>query len=206
MRFIPLLLIVAAYQPALIQSSSASELEKLRSAADEARKAAAADPAIKDASSPPVKAYLIEQKRRRLATMESLRERIEQFKSDPAKENLVPVLKQQLADLESKPLEKVSFDAAYGYSPTTGLVGYTKKVRLLQNTSDGKSMIAVDNVAVIIAGLGTSQYASGKFFAVDKAILVGEKGPDQTVNNITRPVFAASLVDLEAVLKEGTKD
>ena len=105
----------------------------------EARKAAAADPTINDANSPPVKAYLAEQQRRRLLRLTGLRQRLEEYQGDAARQDLVPILKQQLADLESKPPEQVSFDSAYGYQPTTGLVGYSKKVRFLENTPDGKS-------------------------------------------------------------------
>ena len=139
----------------------------------EARQAAAADPTIKDAQSPPVKAYLAEQQRRRLLRLATLRKRIAKTQADPAQQELVPVLKEQLADLEAKPPEQVSFDAAYGYQPATGLIGYSKKVRLLENTADGKSIILVDNAALKLEGLGTSQYASGKFFGIEKAILVG---------------------------------
>lgn len=36
---------------------------------------------------------------------------------------------------ETKPPEQVSFDAAYGYQPTTGLVGYSKQVGFLEHTA-----------------------------------------------------------------------
>ena len=56
---------------------------------------------------------------------------------------------------------------------STGLVGYSEEVPFIENTSDGKSVILVDNAVLVIAGLGTSQYASGKFFDIEKAILIG---------------------------------
>jgi hypothetical protein len=176
------------------------ELAKLRVVADEARKAAGKDPSIKDASSAPVIAYQAEQQRRRLTTLVGLRERIRQLSGDTAQENLLPVLKQQLADLESRPLDFVSFDSAYGYSPATGLVGYSKKVRLLENTKDGKALILVDNVALEMEGLGSSQYASGKFLGVEKAILIGSSGPDYTFRGSKKKMFSATLVDLESLL------
>lgn len=178
----------------------ADDLETVRAAAAETRKIAAVDPVIKDASSPPVLAYLAEQKRRRLLGVTSLQQRIDQFQADKSKESLLPVLKEQLAELQSKPPEQVSFDSAYGYQPTTGLVGYSKKVRLIENTSDGKSVILVENVALVLEGLGTSKYASGKFFAVSKAILVGAPGEDTTYQGTKKKTYAATLVDLETIL------
>ncbi|MDB5341042.1 MAG: hypothetical protein JWN70_6661 [Planctomycetaceae bacterium] len=201
MRLIAWLVVLVSCCPALAQEKPVSELDKLQADAVVARQAAAADPTIKNAASKPVVAYLIEQKRRRLASIAGLRKRIEQYLGDKSQEQLVPVLKDQLAGLERKPLEQVSYDAAYGYQPTTGLVGYSKKVRLIENTSDGKSVILVDNTALVIAGLGTSQYASGKFFNVEKAILIGAAGPDQLFQGNNKKSFAATLVDLEAVLK-----
>lgn len=201
MRLTALLLVLTSCLPVFAQEKPGSELEKVQSEAAEARKAAAADPTIKDARSPPVLAYLAEQRRRRLNSLSSLRQRIEQFQGDKSKESLLPILKEQLADLESKPLEQVSFDSAYGYQPTTGLVGYSRKVRLLENTSDGQSVIQVADIALVVGGLETSKYASGKFLAVDKALLIGPAVPDQTVLGITRLVFTAKLVDLESLLK-----
>lgn len=205
MRLIAFLALSLSCCPALAQEKAqdkpVSELEKLQAAAIEARKAAAADPTIKHAESKPVVAYLIEQKRRRLSSIAGLRQRIEQYQADKSRENLVPVLKEQLADLERKPLAEVSFDAAYGYQPTTGLVGYSRKVRLIENTSDGKAVILVDNTALVMEGLGTSQYASGKFFNVDKAILIGAQGDDRLFQGTKRKSYAATVVDLEALLK-----
>ena len=201
MRLMAWLVMLVSSCPVLAQEKPVRELEKLQSDGVEARKAAAADPTIKNAASKPVVTYLIEQKRRRLTSIAGLRQRIEKHQADKSQEKLIPVLKDQLAELERKPLEQVSFDAAYGYQPTTGLVGYSKKVRLIENTSDGKSVILVDNTALVIAGLGTSQYASGKFFNVDKAILIGIPGPDQLFQGNNKKSFAATLVDLEAVLK-----
>src|SRR5262249_16950309 len=88
-----------------------------------------------------------------------------------------------------------------GYQPATGLVGYSKKVRLIENTSGGRSVIVVDNTALEMEGLGTSQYASGKFFNVEKAILIGAQGPDQLFQGTMKKSYTATRVDLEAVLK-----
>ena len=183
------------------QGKPASELETLQAEAVEARKAAAADPTIKSAESKPVLLYVIEQKRRRLNSIAGLRQRIEQYQGNKQKENLVPVLKEQLAELERKPLDEVNFDSSYGYQPTTGLVGYSRKVRLIENVGEGKSIILVDNTALVIEGLGTSQYASGKFFNVKKAILIGAQGEDQLFQGNKKKSYAATLVDLEEVLK-----
>lgn len=197
------LVVSVLWCPALAkaQDKPVSELEKLQADAVEARKAAAADPTIKNAESKPVLLYLIEQKRRRLSSIAGLRQRIEQYQTDKQKENLIPVLKEQLAELERKPLDEVSFDSAYGYQPTTGLVGYSRKVRLIENTDDGKSVILVDNTALVIEGLGTSRYASGKFFNVKQAILIGAQGSDQLFQGNKKKSYAATLVDLEGVLK-----
>jgi hypothetical protein len=201
MRQMVLLVAVALCCPVFAQEKPTRELERLQSEAIEARKAAGADPTIKDAESPPVRAYLVEQKRRRLTSVSSLRQRLEQFQSDKTKENLLPILKEQLAGLESKPLEEVSFDSAYDYKPTTGLLGYSRKVRLLENTGDGKSIIQVENIALLIEGLETSKYASGKFLSVNKAILIGPEAPEQTVNGVKRVVYFATLIDLDSLLK-----
>jgi peptidase E/nicotinamidase-related amidase len=201
MRLIAWLMVLILCRPAIAQEKSVGELEKLQAGSVEARKAAAADPTIKSAESKPVVAYLIEQKRRRLSSIAGLRQRIEKLQADKTQENLLPILKEQLAELERKPLDQVSFDSAYGYQPTTGLVGYSKKVRLIENNSDGKSVILVDGTALVIEGLGTSQYPSGKFFNVEKAFLVGAQGPDQLFQGTMKKSYAATLVDLEAVLK-----
>ena len=201
MRLIAWVMVLIVCSPAIAQDKSVSELEKLQSDAVEARKAAAADPTIKSAESKPVVAYLIEQKRRRLQSIAGLRQRIEKLQAEKSGENLLPVLKEQLAELERKPLEQVSFDSAYGYPPTTGLVGYSKKVRLIENNKEGKSVILVDGTALVIDRLGTSQYPSGKFFNVEKAFLVGAQGPDQLFQGAMKKSYAATLVDLEAVLK-----
>lgn len=198
------ILVLVSCCPVFAQEKPLSELERLQIEAAEARKTAAVDPTIKDAKSPPVLAYLAEQKRRRLTSISGLRQRIEQFQGDKSKESLIPVLKEQLADLQQKPLEQVSFDSAYGYQPTTGLVGYSKKVRLLENTSDGKSVIQVDNIALLLDGLETSKYASGKFLSINKAILIGPLAPEQTVLGAKRIVYTATLVDLDALLKAAT--
>ncbi len=201
MRLIACLVVLASCCPVLAEEKPASELEKLQIDAVEARKAAAADPTIKSADSKPVVAYLIEQKRRRLLSINGLRQRIEKLQADKSGENLLPVLKEHLAELERKPLDQVSFDSAYGYQPTSGLVGYSKKVRLIENNSDGKSVILVDNTALVIEGLGASQYPSGKFFNVEKAILIGAQGADQLFQGTMKKSYAATLVDLEAMLK-----
>jgi hypothetical protein len=130
-----------------------------------------------------------------------LQQRLDEYQRDSSKQDLIPVLKQQLADLETKPPEQVSFDAAYGYQPTTGLVGYSKKVRFLEHTADGKSVILVENAALAIDGLGTSGYASGKFFGVEKAFLIGDPRPDYPFQGSNRKSYSATLVDLEALLK-----
>lgn len=177
------------------------ELERARQATAETRKSAAANPTVTDAASPPVKAYLAEQQRRQLLRLAGLKQRIEQAAADSSKQNLLPVLKQQLADLEGKLPELVSFDAAYEYTPTTGLLGYSKRVRLLENTSDGKSIIQVENIALVVGGLDTGRYASGKFLAVEPAILIGPEVPDQMVQGVKRVVYAATLVDLDKLLR-----
>lgn len=119
---------------------------------------------------------------RRLLSLSSFRQRIDQAQGDKSKETLLPIWKEQLAALESKPLDEVSFDSAYDYKPATGLLGYSRKVRLLENAAEGKSIIQVDHIALLIEGLGTSKYASGKFFSIDKAILIGAEVPEQAVN------------------------
>ncbi|MBI3861420.1 MAG: CocE/NonD family hydrolase [Planctomycetia bacterium] len=204
MRLIACLVVFAACRPAIAQDNPAGELERLQTTATAARRAAAADPTIKNVQSLPVQVYLNEQKRRRLISTSNLRQRIEQYTGDQKREDLIPILKEQLADLERKPLDQVSFDSAYGYEPTTGLVGYSKKVRLIENTSDGKSVILVENAALIIAGLGTSQYPSGKFFNVEKAILIGAPGPEQLFQGNKKKSYSATLVDLEAVLQSAS--
>jgi len=200
-RLITLLAVLGWYCPVFAQEKPIGELERVQREAVETRKAAAADPTIKHAQSPPVLAYLAEQKRRRLNSVSSLRQRIKRFQGDQSKQDLLPILNAQLADLESKPLEPVSFDSAYGYQPTTGLVGYSRKVRLLQNTSDGKSVIQVADIALLLDGLETSKYAGGKFLTVDRAILIGPPAPDQTVVGAKKTVYTATLVDLDSVLK-----
>jgi hypothetical protein len=110
-------------------------------------------------------------------------------------------LKQQLAELERKPPEQVAFDAAYKYAPATGLVGYSKKVRLLENTADGKSIVLVDNAVLVLEGLGTGDYASGKFFGIEQAILVGAPRPDYLFRGQPKKCYDAQVVDLEALLK-----
>jgi hypothetical protein len=199
-----LLMLLVLVSPVLGEDKSAGELEKVQADEAELRKAAAADPIVNDADSAPVKVYLAEQKRRRLMSLSGLRQRIAQAQGDRSKQALLPVWKEQLATLENKPLDEVSFDSAYDFKPTTGLLGYSRKVRLLENMPDGKSIIQVDNIALQIAGLGTSNYASGKFFSIDKAILIGREIPDQTVKGVKRLVYHASLVDLDAVLKVGS--
>ena len=201
MRPVIWLIVAAACVSAAAQEKPNGELERAKVAAAESRKAAAADPAIKDAHSPPVKAYLAEQQRRRLLRLAGLRQRLDEYQRDPAKQNLVPVLKQQLAELESKPPEQVSFDSAYGYEPTTGLVGYSKKVRFLENRADGKAVILVENAALVLDGLGTGGYASGKFFGIEKAFLIGASEPDYTFQGSKRKSFSATLVDLESLLQ-----
>jgi hypothetical protein len=184
----------AAAEGKIVDDKAVDDLEEVRAAA-------AADPEITGAQSPPVKAYLAEQRRRRALRVTGLQKRIDECQGDASKQPLVDVLKQQLADLETRPLEQVSFDSAYGYSPATGLVGYSKKVRLLENAADGTSVILVDNVALRIEGLGTSEYPSGKFFRVDKAILIGDPRPEVTFQGSNRKSFAATLVDLESLLE-----
>lgn len=151
---------------------------------------------------PSVQAYLDEQQRRHRVRLEGLRMRIAAMDKDPTQASLVPVLKQQLADLESKSQEQVGFDAAYEYSPTTGRVGYSKKVRLLENAADGKSIILVDNAVLVVEGLGTEAYASGKFFGIEQALLVGAQRSDYVFRGQAKKCYDAQVVDLEAALKE----
>lgn len=201
MRLITWLVVLISCCSLPAQEKAVSEFEKLQADLAEARQAAAADPTIQSAESKPVVAYLLEQKRRRLSSIAGLRQRIERYQGEKNQENLIPVLKEQLADLEQKPLDQVSFDAAYGYQPATGLVGYSKKVRLIENVGDDKAVILVDNTALVVEGLGTSRYAGGKFFSVEKAFLIGAQGPDQLFQGNKKKSDAATMVDLEAVLK-----
>ena len=46
-----------------------------------------------------------------------------------------------------------------------------------------------------------SQYASGKFFGIEKAILIGAPGPDYTFQGSEKKSYAATLVDLESLLQ-----
>ena len=200
MRLILLSILLFAATPLLAQSAT-DAVDDARKKATELRKAAAADPNVRDVTSPPVQAYLAEQKLRRLNSLARLRQRIAQVTADATMSDLLPVLKTQLAELEAKPLDQVSFDSAYGYSPSTGLLGYSKRVRLIENLSDDQSVILVDNVALVMTGLGTSKYASGKFFGLDQAILVGAQGEDYTFQGTARKRFAAKLIDLEALVK-----
>lgn len=157
-----------------------------------------ATPAI---DSPPVQAYLTERKRRHQLRIEGLRQRIATMEQDAAQASLLPVLRGQLTDLASKPAEFVAFDAAYEYSPTTGRLGYSKKVRLLENMPDGKAIILVDNAALVLEGLGTEHYAPGKFFGIEPAILVGAARADYLFRGQPKKCFEAQLVDLDALLK-----
>lgn len=205
MRRLSLIALFIVCHAAFAQDKPLSDIDRLRQQAMDWRKAAAAEPAINSATSSPVRAYLAEQKLQRLVSVTGLQQRIEQAQNDKTKSSLLPVLKEQLAELEKKPLDQVSFDAAYGYLPTTGLVGYSKRVRLLENTSDGKSIVQVENIALLIAGMETGQYPSGKFLRVEKAILVGPKAEQQIVQGAERLLYTASLVDLEAVLRSATE-
>lgn len=202
MRWLIGLTVVATYAALLAADKPTERIEAIAAAARAAREAAASQPTIRDVNSPSVKAYQLEQQRRRVVRIEGLRQRLDELQRDPAQAQLVAVLKQQLADLQAKPLDEVSFDSAYGYSPTTGLVGYSKKVRLLENTSDGKSIILVDNAALVIGGLGTSEYASGKFFSVERAILVGAPRADYMFRGAPKKSYDATLVDLDRLLKD----
>lgn len=186
---------------AVCEPQLAASLASTTAAATTKAPKAAASTAIRDARSPAIKAYLTEQQRRRDLRLATVRKQLDEVQRDPAKQTLVPVLKQQLADLEAKPLEDVGFDSSYGYSPKTGLIGYSKKVRLLENTPDGKSIILVDNAALVLEGLGTSQYAAGKFLAVPQALLIGEQGEDYVFRNSPKKRYQATLIDLEAMLK-----
>lgn len=150
------------------------------------------------ADDPAVIAYFAEQKRRRDLRLETLRTRIAMVEKDPLQASIAPVLKQQLADAEKEPPEDVSFDSAYGYAPTTGRIGYSKKVRFLENTADGKSIILVDNATLVIAGLGTADYSHGKFFGIPQAILVGAAREDYVFRSQPKKCYDAKLVDLEA--------
>jgi hypothetical protein len=47
---------------------------------------------------------------------------------------------------------------------------------LIENVGDNKSVILVDNT-IGDRRLGASQYASGKFFNIEKAILIGAEVP-----------------------------
>lgn len=200
------LVIAAACGAAAAEDKAPEGLEQIRAAAGAAREAAASNPQIAGVQSPPVQAYLAEQRLRRAVRVSGLRQRIGEYQGDAARQPLAAVLQQQLTELEGKPLEQVSFDAAYGYQPATGLVGYSKKVRLLENTADGKSVILVENVALTIEGLGTSSYRSGKFFGIEKAILIGAPGPEVMFQGSNKKSYAATLVNLESLLARGAGD
>jgi len=154
--------------------------------------------------SEPVKGYLAEQRRRREARLAALRKRIEEDSGEPANQGLVAVLREQLAELERKPADDVGFDPSYKYSPATGRLGYSKKVRLVDNTADGKSVLLIDNTTVVIGGLDTKAWSSGKFFGIESAILVGAARPDFIFRNSPKKCFDAELVDLRAVLGGGS--
>ena len=69
------------------------------------------------------------------------------------------------------------------------------------DTSDGKSIILVDNAALVLQGLGTGDYASGKFFGIENAILIGSQRPDYLFRGQPKKSYDAQVVDLEALLK-----
>ena len=96
MRRMIWLILAALCVPVAAAEKPLDELEQVRAAAAEARTAAAADPAIHDAESPPVKAYLAEQRRRRILRLAGLRQRLVEYQGDPSRQNLVPILKRQL--------------------------------------------------------------------------------------------------------------
>lgn len=202
MRIVIALLIVSWSLTVVGADPPADELQQLRAAAEATRKLAAADATVVSVESLPVKAYLAEQQLRRAARVAGLQQRIKEYEQDVTKQALLLVLRKQLAELNNTPLEQVSFDSAYGYSPTTGMLGYSKRVRLLENLPEGKSVIMVDNRALILSGLGTSEYASGKFLGIEQAILVGGKQPAYTYRGDPKPCFEAKLVDLEKLLKQ----
>lgn len=152
-----------------------------------------------------VKAYLAEQQRRRDTRLAALRKRIDDDSRDPEKKGLVGVFTEQLADLERKPAEDVGFDPSYKYIPETGRLGYAKKVRLVDNTADGRSVLLIDNTTVVIGGLETKGWPSGKFFGIESAILVGAPRPDFVFRNQPKKCFDAGLVDLKAVLGAGPR-
>jgi squalene-hopene/tetraprenyl-beta-curcumene cyclase len=153
--------------------------------------------------SPAVAAYQAEQKRRRGLHLSGLRTRLAEYERDPAKANLVPVLKQQLTDLETKPPEDVGFDSAYDYGLATGRLGYSKKVRFLENTPDGRSVLLIDSGVLVIGGLSTGDYHHGKFFGIPHAILVGKPREDFVFRGSPKKTYDAELVDLPAILKGG---
>jgi hypothetical protein len=202
MRQLILLIVAAACCAALAHKTWGDELEQATALAAETRREAAANPQVASAASPPVKAYLAEQQRRLLLRLAGITKRIAEYERDTSKQNLVPILRQQLADLEKRPPEPVSFDAAYGYAPATGLVGYSRKVRFLENASDGKSIILVESAALVVDGLGTEGYASGKFFSVEKAFLIGAQRDDYTFQVSPRKSYSATLIDRDAVLRK----
>jgi squalene-hopene/tetraprenyl-beta-curcumene cyclase len=149
------------------------------------------------ADAPPLKAYLAEQQRRRRLRIDTLQKRLAEVAADPTKASLLPVLTQQLADLERESPQEVNFDAAYEYAPITDRLGYSRKVRLLEHTADGRSIILVENAALVLGGLGTAAYPPGKFFAVDRPILVGEAREDYVFRGQPKKCYDAILVDVD---------
>jgi squalene-hopene/tetraprenyl-beta-curcumene cyclase len=150
---------------------------------------------------PAVAAYLAEQNRRRELHLTGLRTRLAENERDPAKAGLVPVLKQQLADLEKKPAEDVGFDAAYGYGLASGRLGFSKKVRFLENLPDGRAVLLIDSGVLIVGGLSTADYQHGKFFGIPHAIFVGKPREDYVFRGKPKKTFDAELVDLSELLK-----
>jgi len=159
-----------------------------------------------DGLAPAVAAYRAEQRRRRELHLSGLRTRLAGYERDPAKADLVPVLKQQLADLEKKPSEDVGFDAAYDYGLASGRLGYSKKVRFLENLPDGRAVLLIDSGVLVVGGLPTAGYHHGKFFGIPHAILVGPPREDYVFRGSPKKAFDAQLVDLPAILtdREGT--
>jgi squalene-hopene/tetraprenyl-beta-curcumene cyclase len=176
-----------------------------RASADAPRRAAAGQTHGLTLESPTVKDYLAERSRRRELRLSALRKRIAEDSRDPEKKSLVAVMVEQLAELEKKPAEEMPFDASYQYAPQSNRLGFSKKVRLVENYPDGKSVILVDNAALVVAGLDTAAWSSGKFFGIESAILVVAPRPDYVFRNVPKKCFDAVLVDLGAVLNPTAK-
>lgn|GEM_PF-193411 len=184
-----------------IASIAKADVSAAQSAARGSASSAPSSVAKLDPALPAVAAYVAEQKRRRELHVAGLRTRLTEYERDSAKANLVPVLRQQLADLEKKPSEDVGFDGAYDYGLTSGRLGYSKKVRFLENMPDGRAVLLIDSGVLVIGGLSTGDYTHGKFFGIPQAILVGKQREDYVFRGSPKKAYDAELVELPAALK-----